>query len=172
MEIEEETIKKVQTALKSIFEKDCVLIDINVNERSIAHKLAEHLQNEFRNFNVDCEYNRHGDDSKTLKYQYDELPGVYDLEAKTVFPDIVIHERGNDESNLLVVEIKKSNSAKSHIPDHNKLKYFTGRQYRYEVGLFLLFDINRKCLSDIQCFIGGKEKRGSIWDKLKGFGNI
>jgi hypothetical protein len=41
--------------------EDKDLINNSANERSISHNLAEYLQNYFRDLNVDCEYNRHGD---------------------------------------------------------------------------------------------------------------
>ena len=40
--------------------KDLFLLRGNVHERSVTHKLAEYLQQEFLDWNVDCEYNRKG----------------------------------------------------------------------------------------------------------------
>jgi hypothetical protein len=170
MENEEEVFRKVKAALTMFFQKEKALLDNNASERSISHKLAEHLQQQFPLLKVDCEYNRHGDAIKKLQYGHVESISTDDLEAKTVFPDIVVHKRGNDESNLLVIEIKKSNSGQHHGPDQEKLKAFTGNQYRYEVGLFLLLDMDRGCLGNVRCFKGGVEVNETMWANLKELG--
>lgn len=168
---EAEIIKKVKNALVAFFQSDGSLLNVNANERSISHKLAEHLQNQFQNLHVDCEYNRHGNDIKRLKYIRNSSVRANSLTAKTVFPDIIVHERGNDENNLLVIEIKKSNSELSHDDDYKKLKAFTGRQFRYEHGLFLLFDAAIKCLSYVRYFESGEERNCDLWNILKELGN-
>ena len=50
--------EKLKAAIARLYKKDRFLIDNDLNERSISHKLAEYLQTEFHNFDVDCEYNR------------------------------------------------------------------------------------------------------------------
>ena len=145
-------LQRVKTALVAFSQTERSLLNVNASERSISHKLAEHLQTQFPSFNVDCEYNRHSNDIKRLEYYRPKTIKVDSLEAKTIFPDIVVHERGNDKKNLLVTEIKKSNSRQDHTPDFEKLKAFTGSQYGYKVGLFLLFDVERGGLSQIRYF--------------------
>ncbi len=56
--------KRVVEALLKVGEKDKALLAVSANERSITHKLAEYLQTAFPEYNVDCEYNRDGDDPK------------------------------------------------------------------------------------------------------------
>ena len=48
----------VKSSLQKLRRLDKHLLDININERSITHKLAEYLKEYFPEFNVDCEYNR------------------------------------------------------------------------------------------------------------------
>ncbi len=69
----------------------------NIHEQALAHRLAYHLENSgwFVGYMVDCEYNRHGADQKT------------DESGKCFRPDIVIHVRGNDDDNLIMIETKK-----------------------------------------------------------------
>ncbi len=59
--------QKIRTSLKKLREHDNTLLEINVNERTISHKLAEYIQNGFLEFSVDCEYNRHLEIPKTLR---------------------------------------------------------------------------------------------------------
>jgi len=163
--------KKVKDALKAFCREDRLLLDINASERSISHKLAEHLQKQFRHLNVDCEYNRHRNDIKRLQFPNDSSARMNDLEARTVFPDIIVHERGNDGNNLLVIEIKKSNSGLNHFYDYEKLKAFTSNPYHYKCGLFFLFDVEEKRLSDVLYFESGNKVNGGRWTDLKGLGN-
>ena len=82
--------EKVRLVLCEFFDEEYDLLKRNVNERSIAHKLAEHLQRQFEGLKVDCEYNRLGDDLKTL------YPKNTQTARERVFPDIVVHRRGDD----------------------------------------------------------------------------
>ena len=108
---------------------------MNANERSITHKLAEHLQREFPEWHVDCEYNRLGRDTKRLQLDVGELKPD-DIEAKTVFPDIIVHRRMTHK-NLLVIEVKKA-SGQANTGDIKKLKCFTKvLEYQYQYGLKL-----------------------------------
>jgi len=130
--------QKVENALKKLSTNDSFLIDANTNERTISHKLAEYLQEEFPNlyWNVDCEYNRHGGEIKRLEIPQNKN-SLDDIEAKTVFPDIIIHQRNNDDNNLLLIEVKKSSNTQSRRLDENKLIAFTKEPYNYRFGLFL-----------------------------------
>jgi hypothetical protein len=123
----------VDKAVERLFINDRDLLDINVNERSISHKLAEYLQIEFPDWHVDCEYNRKMRDIKKLLIHFDKV-SADDNEASTVYPDIIIHHRQTND-NLLVIEIKKYglDTAK----DMKKLKAFTGPDYEYRFGLLL-----------------------------------
>ena len=72
-----------------------------VGERAIVFRFAHYLQNlisedkDFCLLNLDCEYNRNGDDPK-------RLPSF----PRGVFPDLIIHQRGSNDNNLLVMEFK------------------------------------------------------------------
>lgn len=153
-----EIIDSVLVALKCFFEKDHSLLNLNTSERSISHKLGEHLQREFSKWDVDCEYNRRGDRPKTLPRILFENMRDDDKDAKTIFPDIIVHRR-NRPDNLLVVEIKKSNSSVSSENDEIKLKAFTDREgeYKYKLGLFIAFDIDNQKKCSLRHFEGGQE---------------
>ena len=60
-------------------------------------------------------------------------------QATRVLPDIIVHQRGTDDNNLLVVEIKKeqNSSRQKDENDRNKLRAFVKPPYNYEYGLFL-----------------------------------
>lgn len=90
-------VKKVERAIEKLIENDGFLLKTDAHERSVTHKLAEYLQQEFPYWHVDCEYNRDNhQETKTIK----------NLSIKKdVFPDIIIHHRGTKD-NLLAIEVK------------------------------------------------------------------
>lgn len=134
--------ERVINAICGLYRHDPELLDVNANERSITHKLAEYLQREFPNWHVDCEYNRLGGDTKRLQIRSIGEPNVEDTEAKTVFPDIIVHHRKTEE-NLLVMEVKKA-SGRANTGDLVKLRAFTkSPEYKYPYGLFL--KLESKC---------------------------
>jgi len=107
-----------------------------VHERSITHILAEYLQREFPDYNVDCEYNKHGLDVKKLPRQ------CQGSNKDNIFPDITVHVRGDDDSNLLVVEAKPR--VKCSVPECDAAKLVEvakpDGKYRYRFGLFIGFN--------------------------------
>lgn len=148
-----EIIGKVNLALDLFYEKDAHLIDINVHERSIAHKFAEYLQLLFPDYNVDCEYDRHGKYTKKLE-------GITEcsIERTTdrILPDIIIHKRGDDKKNLVVFEIKsKSNATPCDI---KKLELLTKKsgEFKYKFGFFVQFG-NERAGCELRLFINGIE---------------
>jgi hypothetical protein len=152
-----EIFTKIDLSICDFLREDSDLLTREASERSISHKLAEHLQKHFSNLKTDCEYNRHGNAVKKLRYLrvYDIKPDY--LEAKTVFPDIVIHARGIDQCNLAVIEIKKSNSNHNWATDKEKLQSFTGDEFNYHLGIFLVADVENKKLIIEHVFQCGQE---------------
>ena len=121
-------------------ESDSQLLEINVNERTISHKLAEHIQEKIQGLSVDCEYNRHQGLVKKLCITHGDVD-IEDIDAKTIFPDIVIHKRNTDDENLLVVEIKKSTNKQNRDFDLSKIESLTIEPYHYKFGLFLEINV-------------------------------
>lgn len=126
-------------AITDLYRNDFDLFHVNANERSISHKLAEYLQQRFPYWHVDCEYNRQGQRTKHLQFPLElepEMVSSDDTEAKTVYPDIIVHRR-NTNDNLLVIEIKKS-TCSSEEKDKQKLKAFVkSSNFLYSYGIFL-----------------------------------
>ena len=117
----------VDTALCRLIEEQPELLELGVTERALSHHLARYLAHLVpAGYDVDVEYNRHGEDPKRLN-----LPPRRaldrELRATTVFPDILIHKRNTDERNLLVLEMKKPGEGLEY--DEIKL-----RAFRAELG--------------------------------------
>jgi hypothetical protein len=116
------------------------LLRTDASERSMTHRLALHLTPLFPEFDVDCEYNRDGFDVKRLALHERPVQDD-DTEAVTVFPDIVVHRRGHNDANLLVIEVRKTSSAVNADYDMLKLNAFKHElKYRHDVHLTLGLD--------------------------------
>ena len=71
--------------------------DKNMHEVALCHRPAVHLENsgKFTGYLIDCDYNRAEQEIKR------------NLECKIFRTDIIIHIRGNDKNNLIMIEAKK-----------------------------------------------------------------
>ena len=119
-----------------MIDEDAELFAVDINERSITHRLAVHLIPLFPEWDVDCEYNRNGHDPKRLSFDVQTVE-TDDVNAKTVYPDVIVHKRGTDH-NLLVVEAKKANNAEGTDCDIRKLKSFVGELgYQYAAAVVI-----------------------------------
>ena len=124
----------VSHALSELLFNDHDLLSIDANERSITFRFAMYLQLSFPGWTVDCEYNRDSIEPKRLRH-LELYPDSEDVEAKTVFPDVIVHRRGTRQ-NHLVLEFKKSTSRVDREIDLLKLRGYK-QQLGYEHALFV-----------------------------------
>ena len=115
------------TALADFLRTDADLLIRNVNERTITSRLADHLRGQLPGWDVDCEYNRDGHHVKRAN-------------GRMVVPDIMVHRQGTPD-NLLVIEVKKSNTAVPDDEDLGKLEEFKTCHLRYRHALFLKLSV-------------------------------
>jgi len=129
----QEILQKLNIALQTLFSNDLGPIERGLNERLLANRLANYLQPLFQGYNVDSEYN--GDtekesDRKSLEMASKRLTEIgRDTRANdnySITPDIIIHERGRNDRNLVVIEVKKDISGFKHKEyDLLKLEHLT-----------------------------------------------
>ncbi len=137
----------VRSAIRKLL-KEPKLLDFQINERTLTQRLSMRLQPAFHPLFVDCEYNRmwteQGDRVKRLRWRA-ELTRTDDINGNTVYPDIVVHKRGTQAENRLVIEAKRRGStlAKGH-KDYRKLCAFTNPKglFHYNLGAHLYFRRN------------------------------
>jgi hypothetical protein len=124
----------VRSCLHELYNQDGQILAQDVGERTICGRLAMLMVPKFPGLSVDIEYNRKG---LGLEPKDIEMPNENgDLTTSKVFPDIIVHERGDNLRNILVVEVKKSTNPISDEHDHAKLRALCW-QLRYRNGLFL-----------------------------------
>jgi len=143
--------ERVFNAVQQLLDRDGFLLARDVNERSITHRLAMYLAEEFPAWDVDCEYNRDGHDPKELNLGGPD-PNRRDTEAKTVYPDIIVHTRG-EQDNLLVIEVKKSSSRIGRGNDFEKLRAYRHElQYRHALYIEFLVGNGQADVAQVQWF--------------------
>lgn len=118
--------------MNQLLEEDPKVIEISSSEWSYNCLIARYLENRFDSFDVDVEYNKHGEE-----YKWHPSPD----ESGKIRPDIIVHERGTDDRNLLVIEIKKDATEGEIKNQKERVNAFvSGEDYQYDYGLFL--DLN------------------------------
>lgn len=150
IETREDVERLLELARERFLVRDASLLDINVNERSLTHKFAEYIQSIVGdNWNVDCEYNRFGTEPKIIHEIQNIINGesapIDDLTAKTVFPDIIIHKRGPEGPNRVVIEAKKNATQDDRKKDMRKLHAIM-EMYNYAFTVFIDFKTRDKSI--------------------------
>ena len=115
----------VERAVAALYAEESEILRLDVGERTICACLAAILKRSFYQLSVHVEYNRRGILPKDI-----ELPkSDGTLTHRRVYPDIIVHEPGHDEANLLAIEVKKTTN---RLPD--ELDVFKLRQIKQEIG--------------------------------------
>lgn len=123
-------LQRVILACSEMSDENEALFEVDANERSITHQLAIHLTRHFPEYDIDCEYNRNNLEPKKLDGLKKTIDSD-DLNATTVYPDIIVHRRRKSD-NLIVIEAKKRNVPLEF--DRQKLKLYKselGYKYAY-----------------------------------------
>lgn len=138
----------VKGAITRVVDSERELLDRNVSERALTHHLARFIRDSVPYpFVVDVEYNRHVDDPKRLLLPRRDAADD-ELRATTVFPDIIVHVRGTDDHNLLVLEVKKPREAIEY--DERKLRAFREQlHYRHAAHVILGRDADDEIIQQV-----------------------
>lgn len=116
--------ESVIQGVQALLDRDAYLLWADVYERTVTHRFAVYVEQEFLGGDVDCEYNRDGHDPKEIAFGSGD-----DAEhGSRVFPDVIVHKRGTAD-NLVVFKVKKSNNPEPDDRDFKKL-----RGYCHQLG--------------------------------------
>lgn len=109
--------------------------DHHAAERSVVFRYGIYLFRALKendllcNFHIDCEYNL-------------DMDGFKSMHGHLCYPDLIIHKRGSNEFNLLIVECKGWWSTPASAEEaKNKIRFFMDphEKYTYSYGLLLTF---------------------------------
>lgn len=125
----------IQKSLDDLYANDKYLIEHRAAERNITHRFAHYFENNMQNsivsqLNVDCEYNRDG-------------YGIKQINGKNIYPDFILHKRGSNEDNLLIIEFKTWWNPENN-KDIEKIQCMMHPQlrYKYKYGCSITIGLN------------------------------
>jgi len=153
-------LNKVVTALEEFYGRETFLFEKDLGELTLTHRLAVHLEKQFPGWEVDCDYNRLGE--RTLRLPRGTIVSTDDHFGKSVYPDIVVHQR-NIPNNLLAIEVRKASNHQPPEHDQHKLQALTDPHlwFAYGIGIYLVLG-KKSLVSDI--YVGGHiDARLSAW---------
>ena len=141
-------LDKLIAALRDFYAAESFLFEKDVGERAITHRFAVHLEKQFSGWSVDCNYDRLGE--RTLHLPRGTIISTDDHLGKSIYPDIVVHQR-EIPNNLLAIEIRK---ASNHTPlehDQHKLRALTDVHvwFPFWIGLLLVLDRHSDTMSEV-----------------------
>lgn len=154
-------ITLLKEAVNECYERDKCLIDRSMEQASVA-RIFYYIQRaidtddrfaQFREYNLDCEYNKNMNDPKRLCEN-----------ERGKRPDVILHKRLSNDGNLLILEFKNSiqNNQQNNLinDDYEKLKRFTASNsiYKYFLGVSVKLNNDQ---AQYKFFQNGQEKNES-----------
>src|SRR6266446_7364685 len=100
-------LNKLINALGEFYAHEAFLFEKDLGERTLTHRLAVHLEHQFAGWQVDCDYDRLGE--RTLRLPHGTIISTDDHLGKSIYPDIVVHQR-EIPNNLLAIEVRKDSN--------------------------------------------------------------
>ena len=131
---QEQVLFLFKQAIKIFYEHDRKLLEIAAHERACVARIAIYLQQLLNNepnakkLCVDCEYGSMTTDTGEEFKKYMDTNGAYggnDGQYGRFFPDLIVHERGTQQNNLLVAEFKGYWHSGTWGQDQTKLECLT-----------------------------------------------
>ena len=145
-------LNKVVTALQEFYAREAFLLEKDLGERTLTHRLAVHCEKQFSGWEVDCDFNRLGE--RTLRLPHGTIVSTDDHLGKSVYPDIVVHQR-EIPNNLLAIEVRKSTNHQPLEHDQHKLRALTDPHlwFAYWIGVHL--SLGKKQVTMSEVYTGG-----------------
>jgi hypothetical protein len=154
-------LNKLVIALKEFYGHETYILEKDLGERALTHRLAVHVERQFPGWEVDCEYNRLGE--RMLRLPKGTIVSTDDALGKSVFPDILVHQR-DIPNNLLAIEVRKASNHQPSEHDQHKLEALTDPHlwFAYWIGVLLTLAKNNVAMCEV--YVGGKVEPGlTIW---------
>lgn len=115
-----EVVARLEEAYAKVIAQDRHLLTVRASERSIAHRFAIYVEQRFSGFDVDCDYNKNLEDPKRAPAYSHQTPTG--RESDLVVPDIIVHKRNNTENNLVVIELKPTDTEEDCSANNNPIE--------------------------------------------------
>ena len=154
-------LTKVVAAVGEFYAQETHLLEKDLGERTLTHRLAVHVEKQFPGWQVDCDYNRLGE--QTLRLPHGTIVSTDDALGKSVYPDIVVHQR-EIPNNLLAIEVRKTANHQPPEHDQHKLRALTDPHlwFAYWIGVLLILGKTGVTSSEVYAS-GVLDKQVSTW---------
>jgi hypothetical protein len=163
-------LNKFVAALQEFYAHETYLLEKDFGERALTHRLAVHVERVFLGWEVDCDYDRLGD--RTLRLPHGTIVSTDDHLAKSIYPDIVVHQRAIP-NNLLAIEVRKAANHQPPEHDQQKLRALTDPHIWFAYWIGIMVTLSKKDVASSEVYVGGKvDKDLSAWfaERLKDVG--
>src|ERR1700682_4267733 len=145
-------LNKVISALAEFYARETHLLEKDLGERTLTHRLAVHVEKQFPGWEVDCDYNRLCE--RTLRLPHGTIVSTDDQLGKSVYPDIVVHQR-EVPNNLLAIEVRKAANHQPPEHDRHKLRAMTDPHLWFAYRIGLLLTLGKKNVTSAEIYVGG-----------------
>jgi len=160
-------LNKLIAALREFYARESYLLDRDLGERALTHRLAVHAEKQFAGWEVDCDYDRLGE--RTLRLPHGTVASTDDHLGKSVYPDIVVHQR-DIPNNLLAIEVRKASNHQPIEHDEHKLQALTDPHLWFAYAIGVMLTLARKNVAHSEVYVGGRiDQAMSVWfaERLK-----
>jgi len=150
-------LDKVVAALAELYAREAFLFEQDLGERTLTHRLAVHLERHFSGFEVDCNYDRLG--ARTLRLPHGTIISTDDHLGKSIYPDIVVHQR-EIPNNLLAIEVRKAGNHQPIEHDEHKLSALTDPHLWFAYWIGALVVLGKNSVTSSEVYVAGKRDEG------------
>ena len=146
-------LDKLVVALKEFYTREAFLLAHDLGERTLTHRLAVHLEKQFPDFVVDCDFDRLG--PRTLNLPHGSIVSTDDHLGKSIYPDIVVHQR-EVPNNLLAIEVRKAGNHQPVEHDRQKLRALTDAHIWFAYWIGALVTLGKTGVTSPEVYVAGK----------------
>ena len=146
-------LDKVVAALKAFYEREAFLFEHDLGERALTHRLALHMERQFPDFEVDCDFDRLG--PRTLNMPRGSIVSTDDHLGKSIYPDIVVHQRSLP-NNLIAIEVRKANNHQPLEHDRQKLRALTDPHIWFAYWIGVLLTLGKNNVTSVEVYASGQ----------------
>lgn len=146
-------LDKVVAALKEFYAREAFLFEHDLGERTLTHRLAVHVERQFPDFQVDCDFDRLG--PRTLNLPHGSIVSTDDHLGKSIYPDIVVHQRGVP-NNLIAIEVRKAHNHQPVEHDRQKLRALTDPHIWFAYWIGVLLTLGKNNVTSTEVYASGK----------------
>jgi hypothetical protein len=146
-------LDKVVAALTDFYANEAFLFTHDLGERTLTHRLAVHLEKQFPDFTIDCDFDRLG--QRTLSLPRGSIVSTDDHLGKSIYPDIVVHQRERP-NNLLAIEVRKAGNHQPVEHDRHKLRALTDANIWFAYWIGALVTLGKTGVVAPEVYVSGK----------------